>query len=86
MKAIKTQVIKASEENPENENKIRDTARKLLTDLLEHIGLPGDETEASKKAVDDSKLLKSLVEAGEKTVLLMKLKEALVDLVAHKLL
>ncbi|XP_046858418.1 putative uncharacterized protein DDB_G0282133 [Xenia sp. Carnegie-2017] len=49
MKAIKTQVIKASEESPENENKIRDTARKLLTDLLEHIGLPEMKRKRAKR-------------------------------------
>lgn len=75
-----------SSQNPDDIGKIRSTATRLLDELFEQLPLPADQIKETEKKIGESKLLKSLIEAGEKRVLRRKLKKALVDLVADKLL
>jgi hypothetical protein len=66
--------------------KIRSTAIKLLDELFEQLPLPKEQIQKTEKKVGDSKLLRSILQRGEKRVLRSKLKKALIDLVADKLL
>ncbi|XP_028402278.1 dentin sialophosphoprotein-like isoform X2 [Dendronephthya gigantea] len=86
LKEIKSQVISVSSQNPEDTEKIRSTAIKLLDELFEELPLPKGRIEKTEKQIGQSNLLKSLIKAGEKRVLRSKLKKALTDLVADKLL
>ena len=70
-------------ENPTN---IRAEAVRLLDEFLDILPLPKVEIEAKKKRLLESKLLKSLVSEAERRSLRVKLKKALVDLIANKLL
>jgi hypothetical protein len=83
---IKSRIIQLSTENPQDFVKTRSTAIKLLDELFQQLPLPEEQIKETEKNVGGSKLLKSLLQEGEKRVLRSKLKKALVDLVADKLL
>ena len=86
MNEIKSQIVQLSAQNPDDMAKIRSTAIKLLDELFEQLPLPKEEVKKTEKKLSDSKLLRSLLQKGEKRVLRSKLKKALIDLVADKLL
>ena len=83
---IKTQILTESSKNPNDIPKMRSNAIKLLDELFEQLPLPKDQIKETEKKLGESTLLESLVKAGEKRALRGKLKKALVDLIADKLL